>query len=135
MGRLLDTKLLGVFDVGGIVLTISPALQPPSSNPAVVRCWIVALGSWFFALVFGVYGYHPTVLRVGPNPLEFLKPVWLAKSPRDFRLWQLAEIADSFMRNHAALMVKADALRWALGFTAIEVLALAGALILARLDV
>jgi hypothetical protein len=42
-----------------------------------------------------------------------------------FWLWQIAEMAESFRRNHETLMLKAGALKLALGFTAVEILALA----------
>jgi hypothetical protein len=38
----LDTKLLGVFAVGGVILSVTPTLQPPSTQPVVLGCWIVA---------------------------------------------------------------------------------------------
>jgi hypothetical protein len=125
----LDTKLLGVFAVGGVILTIAPTLQASNPNRVVVGLWVLAAISWLFALAFGLHGYRPTVLRVGPDPQEFLKPIWLKKSPLHFRLWQIAEMADSFRRNHATLKLKAEALKWALRFTAIEVLALATAFV------
>jgi hypothetical protein len=48
-----------------------------------------------------------------------------------FWLWQIAEMAESFRRNHETLMLKAGALKLALGFTAVEILALAAAFLFA----
>jgi hypothetical protein len=123
----LDTKLLGVFTVGGVILTFTPSLQPHSTRPAVLGCWIGAAVAWLFALGFGFHGYRPAALRVGPDPNAFLDSAWLMKSPLHFRLWQIAEMAESFRRNHETLMLKATSLKWALGFTALEILALSAA--------
>jgi hypothetical protein len=94
----LDTKLLGVFAVGGVILTVTPTLQPPSTQPEVLGCWILAAVAWIFALVFGFHGYRRKALRVGPDPNAFLDSAWLMKSPLHFRLWQIAEMAESFRR-------------------------------------
>ena len=73
------------------------------------------------------------MLRAGPNPSEFLNRVWLEKSPVEFRLWQIAEMADTFQRNHSTLLVKAEALNWTFRMTVAEVLLIAAALVLSRM--
>ena len=88
-GDSLDTKLVGVFAVGAIILTLAPALQPPSTNLAVVCCWIVAGLLWLVALAFGVHGYRPKVFRIGPHPQVLLDRKWLAKSPLEFGFGRL----------------------------------------------
>jgi hypothetical protein len=126
----LDTKLFGVFAVGGIILTLAPTLQAPSKERVVVACWFAAALLWLFALILGYQGYAPTILRAGPNPQTFLEPVWMKKSPRDFHLAQLVALADSFRHNHATLKRKAEALGSALAVTAVEILILAAAIVL-----
>lgn len=68
----LDSKLVAVLTAGAVLLTLVPSLQPPGKNSPSLALWCLALVCWLGSVGFGIYGFHPRPLRVGPSPRALL---------------------------------------------------------------
>ena len=81
-------------------------------------CWLGSVG-------FGVLGYHPKPLRVGPSPHTLLGEDWLRPAPYEFHLYQLSVLTVTYEHNAGTVERKGWALDWALMLTGLEVVGLA----------
>lgn len=69
----LDTKLVAVFGVGSVLLTLVPTLEK-AATPATTRCWLVARVFWLIPLGFAYYGYRRGCLGEGHRLVNFSTP-------------------------------------------------------------
>ncbi len=124
----LDTKLVSTVGAASVLLTLVPSLQPPGKNTCSLVLWCLALASWVIGACFAYYGYKPAEVSTGPHPRAVLDESWLRCSPLEFRLYQIANIADTYEQNITQIDRKAWALSWVMRLGFLEVLALSGAL-------
>jgi len=121
----LDSKLVAVLGGGAVLLTVVPSLQPPSPHTLSLLFWCLAIVCWLFSVGFGVYGYHPKPLRVGPSPRALLGEDWLRLPAYQFHLYQLSVLAATYDHNFTTVERKGWALGRALLLTGAEVVSLA----------
>ena len=124
----LDTKVVAVFSVASALLTFGPAFRNPTGTDAGKVLLIGAGVFWAVAAFFCRKAFNPRHMMIGPHPDVIQQPEWLGALPDEYRRARLTDMADAYAFNRGHLTGKADALRGAIAFTAIETLLLALAL-------
>jgi hypothetical protein len=120
----IDLKIVVVFTVTSVILTLIPAIGRLEAEGVVLAFWVLAGVAWVFAAGACLFGFQPRALEIGPNPKTLLDARWLGLTVNEFRLCRMSEMGDSHDFNRDALDTKARWLTVAVWATAVEVLAL-----------
>ena len=123
----IDKKAMALFGVGSVILTFVPTIQQPSADVPKIL-WITATVAWALAAFSCFKAFAPTDMALTPSP-AVLESEWLVLPPKEFRCHLLYFRGEAYEKNRAAVNAKAERLRFALLFTALEILFIASALI------
>jgi hypothetical protein len=128
----LDGKTVAVFSVGSAIFGLTPLFRnyPPQGGAFYV--WIAAGICWIIAAILCHDAYTPRALRVDPDPKRLCTSEWLRLPPDEYRFYRLRDLGKTHEQNRDVLDEKAWSLRFAMWFTAGEVLLLAVAFVLSR---
>ncbi len=113
----MDTKLIAIFSVSSVIVTLVPTLGP--AGLASSRLWLAALAAWGFAAYFCCAALMPRSLQVGPDPGKLLGDDWLSLSAPAFLRARLTYMAEAYNENVPVLVQKAGRIRRALLATAV----------------
>lgn len=121
----IDRKLLAVFGLASVIISLAPSLQWGSGLVGGPRyAWYVAAGAWGVVAGLCYVAYRPRDFRLGPNPATLQNSAWTHLTPTEYRYFSLGDMGKTFEQNRAQIMKKADLLGVMLVFTAVEVVAL-----------
>ncbi|HEV7596266.1 MAG TPA: hypothetical protein VGO33_14810 [Gemmatimonadaceae bacterium] len=125
-----DTKIVAIFIVASVIVTFAPGISkmPPLSGDS-HNLWIAAILFWLVAVVLCYAAYNPRAFRIDPNPGKIRKATWLRLTPSQYRFYRLRDMGKTHDLNLDQIQRKTMLLRWAMFFTAVEVLALVAAFV------
>lgn len=125
----IDSKVVSVFGVGSVVISLVPIFKAAPLTGHAGDLWIAALLAWATSAMFCLLAYKPRTWRFGPDPNIIADPAWLRLPPDGYRSERLKNLGKTYAYNQAISRKKSEHLRWAMIATAVEVSALAVALI------
>lgn len=117
----LDAKVVAVFGVASIIMGLAPVLRRPDAPGWTLIVLLLALACWLAAVFNCRRAYSPKDFRVGPDPASIQESDWRDLTPAEYRRFRLRDMADSCDFNQERVLEKANALGWAILFTAVEV--------------
>jgi hypothetical protein len=121
----LDAKIVAVFSVSSVLISLAPALTSGSKSFGTIVFWILALVFWVRAALECYRAYRPRDFTVGPSPQKTLDPKWLRLKPSQYYFYAIRDMGESHEANRGLIAEKAQHMSAALFATALEVLCLA----------
>jgi hypothetical protein len=126
----IDTKIVALFGVASVIVTLTPTLYRPDAPGALLTLWALGVVSWGAAAWACYQAYKPRPLRVGPNAEILLTDDWLARTPHEFQYARLHWLAGSYKANRDRIREKVYWFDLAIKLVAAEVLLLSVAMLL-----
>jgi hypothetical protein len=119
----LDTKILGVFSIACIIVSVIPALTNKIQCSVSLTPFIIALISFIAILIKSLMVLHPQSFYVADSPKILREDFWeLEPEEAKKKYWEHLE--KDFGENYHKLQIKGRALRWTVWLLAIETISM-----------
>ena len=105
----IDGKVVGIFAIAAVILTLAPALHHPGTATIQRALWAEAIICFLGAAWYCYHAYAPRGFRVGPDPKTLRCKEWLALKPSKYRYRMLGFMGETYAFNQSVLDVKAAA--------------------------
>jgi hypothetical protein len=120
----LDAKIVTVFSISSIIVTLGPALRQHIPRPL----FVATVVAWGLSTACSFVAFRLRDYRLDPIPATLYDAEWLSANPDWYAHYRLRDMAKTFAVNGEAYRNKINALSWAILFTALEAVLLAVAL-------
>ena len=130
----IDTKLLAVFGISSLIVTLVPSLALPQlsnfrdENIVAQILWAAAAIGWMLSAAFVYLGFKPRNWKIGPDPEVLRKQEWLTLTAHEYQRSRMWYLGRTYSVNLKRAHEKATHLEVALSFAVAEVACFAVAL-------